>query len=184
MTPRERMVREIEDVYGFTDQKVFDAMLRVDRSCFTPKAYLHIAYDDTTIPLGYEQTMSQPYTVAFMTHLLSLKSSDKVLEIGTGSGYQAAVLARLASEVYTVEIKRQLARLAKNRLKEIGYTDVFVRQGSGVSGWPEKSPFDAILITAGVSTKIPRVLFDQFSLCHLLLVLLMLCLVVFLFVVC
>ncbi|MDP3014338.1 MAG: protein-L-isoaspartate(D-aspartate) O-methyltransferase, partial [Candidatus Subteraquimicrobiales bacterium] len=109
---------------------------------------------------GYQQTISQPYTVAFMTHLLDIKDGDKILEIGTGSGYQAAVLSKLAKEVYTIERIPELAERAKERLKKLGYKNVFVKIGQGEKGWKDKSPFDAILITAGVDN-VPKALLDQ-----------------------
>lgn len=135
-------------------------MLRIPREKFVPPEYQHQAYDDCPISIGYGQTISQPYTVAFMTDLLKLKGSEKVLEIGTGSGYQAAILSLLADKVYTVEIIRQLADQAKERLKRLGYKKVEVKTASGEVGWKQKAPFDAILVTAGME-KVPEALFKQ-----------------------
>lgn len=161
------MVSTIRFRYGFDNDKVAEVMQNIPRVEFVPKKYKRLAYTDTPIDIGYGQTISQPYTVAFMTHLLTnskLKIQNsklgKVLEIGTGSGYQAAVLSYFFDEVFTVEIIPQLARRAKEILRELGYANVFVRTGSGEYGWVQKAPFDAILVTAGVE-KIPRELFNQ-----------------------
>lgn len=161
MDPKEEMVAVIREKYGLESPKVLSAMLEVPRHRFTPLKYQAFAYQDRPIPIGHGQTMSQPYTVAFMTHLLGLKGEEKVLEIGTGSGYQAAILARLAKQVYTIEIIKSLAQAAKKRLASLGFTNVHVKQGSGEFGWPEKAPFDAILITAGIDDKVPQALFSQ-----------------------
>jgi|SRR3972149_2485537 len=174
MDARERMVEEIKERYNLDAPEVTSAMLQVPREKFIAKKYKDIAYSDRPVSIGYGQTMSQPYTVAFMTHLLvsgrvSVRGRKKniskwrVLEVGTGSGYQAAVLSILAKEVYTIEIIPQLAEKAKKTLKKLGYKNVHVRQGSGEWGWPEKSPFDAILITAGLDKDVPQELFDQIS---------------------
>lgn len=174
MDARERMVEEIQKRYNLDAPEVVSAMLQVPREKFIAKKYKDIAYSDRPVSIGYGQTMSQPYTVAFMTHLLvsgrvSVRGRKKniskwrVLEVGTGSGYQAAVLSILAKEVYTIEIIPQLAEKAKKTLKKLGYKNVHVRQGSGEWGWPEKSPFDAILITAGLDKDVPQELFDQIS---------------------
>jgi len=161
MTPREKMVWEIRKVYGLDAPLVFSAMLKVPREDFVFKRFRDIAYDDRPVPIGYAQTMSQPYTVAFMTNLLDLKQDERVLEVGTGSGYQAAVLSCLAKEVYSLEIIESLAKKASKRLKRLGYKNVYVKQGSGEWGWPEKAPFDAIIITAAIESKVPEVLFEQ-----------------------
>ena len=136
-------------------------MLQIPREKFAPKKYRYMAYHDAPLSIGYGQTMSQPYTVAYMADLLELTGNEKVLEIGTGSGYQAAVLSNLAKEVYTVEIIRQLADRASKTLKKLGYKNVYVRSGSGEFGWEEKAPFDAIIVTAGLGEKVPEELFDQ-----------------------
>lgn len=161
MTPREKMVWEIKKVYGLDAPLVFSAMLSVPREEFVFKRFENIAYDDRPVPIGYAQTMSQPYTVAFMTNLLNLDKGKRVLEVGTGSGYQAAVLSHLAKEVYSLEIIADLAEKAKKTLKKLGYKNVHVEAGSGEWGWEEKSPFDAVLITAGIKKSIPKALFNQ-----------------------
>jgi protein-L-isoaspartate(D-aspartate) O-methyltransferase len=178
MDERRRMVSEIEERYGLDSPEVFSAMLQVSRDKFTPRRYRYLAYKDGPVPIGYGQTLSQPYTVAFMTHLLLSSRSNlnsrkkgkklvidfknwKVLEVGTGSGYQAAVLSHLVNKVYTVEIIRQLAEKTEKRLKELGYKNVEVKAGSGEWGWPEKAPFDAIMVTAAVESEVPRALFEQ-----------------------
>ena len=155
------MIWEIERVYGLDAPEVFSAMLQVPREKFAPSVYKHLAYKDGPVPIGHGQTMSQPYTVAFMTNLLDLKGDEKVLEIGTGSGYQAAVLSHLAKEVYSLEVLESLAKRAKKRLKELGYKNVSVRVGSGEWGWPARAPFEAILITAGLEEDVPPALFEQ-----------------------
>jgi protein-L-isoaspartate(D-aspartate) O-methyltransferase len=170
MNNRQKMVETIKKVYGFSSPKVLSAMLKVPREKFAPKIHQLSAYADGPIPIGFGQTISQPYTVAFMTDLLidltSRKEkkdykSFKVLEIGTGSGYQAAVLSHLVYEVYTIEIIKELAEKAKVKLNKLGYKNVFVREGSGEWGWPEKSPFDAIIITAGINENVPEALIKQ-----------------------
>ena len=164
------MVETIKKVYGLSSPRVLTAMLKVQREKFAPKIHRLSAYADGPIPIGYGQTISQPYTVAFMTDLLIYSHSKigerdykklKVLEIGTGSGYQAAILSLLVHEVYTIEIIKGLAEKAKAKLIELGFKNVFVRTGSGEWGWPEKAPFDAIMITAGINEKIPDALIDQ-----------------------
>lgn len=142
------------------DQKVIDAMLKVERHKFVPKEYEHLAYIDEPLPIGYGQTISQPYIVALMTQLLELQSSDKVLEIGTGSGYQAAILAELCKEVYTIEIIPELAQRAEKLLKELGYKNIFVKIGDGYYGWPEHAPFDKIIVTCAPK-EIPQKLVEQ-----------------------
>ena len=155
------MVDVIRDEYKLNAPKVLSVMLRVPREKFVAKRFADIAYEDQPIPIGYGQTISQPYTVAFMTHLLNLSGNEKVLEIGTGSGYQAAVLSKLAKEVYTVEIVKRLAEKARKKLKELGYKNVFVKSGRGEKGWRRHAPYGAIIITAGVDEKIPRELMKQ-----------------------
>lgn len=154
------MVEEIRVAYGLDSPRVLSAILRVPREKFIPSKYSHLAYTDSAISIGYGQTISQPYTVAFMTHLLNLTGDEKVLEIGTGSGYQAAVLSLLAERVYTVERIPELAKEAKKRLKELGFENVEVRTDPGELGWKEKAPFDAILVTAGMEY-IPKELINE-----------------------
>lgn len=157
---RNRMVDTDIQARGIKDEAVLRAMRRVERHRFVPEPLQPIAYADQPLPIGEDQTISQPYIVALMTELLELKPEDKVLEIGTGSGYQAAVLAEIANEVYTIEIIPSLAQGAEKRLKELGYQNVFVRAGDGYLGWPEQAPFDAIIVTAAPE-EIPKPLIDQ-----------------------
>jgi protein-L-isoaspartate(D-aspartate) O-methyltransferase len=134
---------------GITDEDVLRAMRDVPRHEFVPEEFLNEAYEDHPLPIGYGQTISQPYIVAWMTELLELQPGEKVLEIGTGSGYQAAVLAELGYvDVYSIEIVPELAEIASTRLQDLGYTDVRVKQADGYYGWPEHAPFDAIIVTA------------------------------------
>lgn len=158
---RGAMVGVIRDKYGLDSPRVLSSLAEVPREKFAPADFGDIVYEDCPVPIGYGQTMSQPYTVAFMTHLLDLKGNEKVLEIGTGSGYQAAILSGLCRKVYTVEIIPELARRAKDNLKKMGYENVVVREGSGEWGYIEKAPFDAILVTAGIEGDIPEELLDQ-----------------------
>jgi len=142
------------------DPRVLAAMRAVPRHEFVPAILRHLAYGDNPLTIGHGQTISQPYIVAKMTELAALKPSDRVLEVGTGSGYQAAVLAALVKEVCTIEIVAPLAEEARERLKRLGYANVEVRIGDGYAGWPEKAPFDAIVVTAG-ATHIPPPLVEQ-----------------------
>ncbi len=145
---RQALIKEIM-IQGITDKDVLRAMETVPRHRFVLPEYLDQAYANHALPIGYGQTISQPFIVAWMTELLELEPGDKVLEIGTGSGYQAAVLAELGGlEVYSIEIVPELAESAAARLKELGYEEVRVRQGDGYYGWPEEAPFDAIIVTA------------------------------------
>ena len=157
------MIGEIKEKYLLSAPKVFSAMLKVPREEFVPRRYRDSAYEDGPISIGRGQTISQPYTVAFMTNLLELTGDEKVLEIGTGSGYQAAILSHLSRKVFTIEIIPELAGRARKTLKRLGYKNIKVKAGSGEWGWPEEAPFDAILVTAG-SDKVPNPLFDQLSL--------------------
>jgi protein-L-isoaspartate(D-aspartate) O-methyltransferase len=159
---RERMVATQIAARDVTDPRVLDAMRRVERHRFVPEAVRGEAYGDHPMPIGHGQTISQPYVVALMTELARVRPGDRVLEIGTGSGYQAAVLAVLAKEVYTIEIVEPLAREAAARLKALGYGNVVVRAGDGYRGWPEHAPFDAILLTAAPE-RIPQPLIDQLA---------------------
>lgn len=142
------------------DPNVLKAMQIVPRHAFVPAAQQRYAYDDNPLPIGEGQTISQPYIVAFMTEALKLDPNAVVLEIGTGSGYQAAVCAEIARRVYTIEIVEPLAQTAQARLKELGYSNVFVRAGDGYYGWPEKGPFDAIIGTAAAE-RVPPPLIEQ-----------------------
>lgn len=142
------------------DEHVMIAMSSVPRHSFVPKAYIRYAYENRPLPIGAGQTISQPYIVAIMTDLLNIKSSDIVLEVGTGSGYQAAILAELTSQVYTIEIIKTLQKSAAKRLKSLGYTNVETKLGDGYYGWEEHAPFDAIMVTAAAG-QIPPPLIKQ-----------------------
>lgn len=159
-TKREQMVETQLKARGIKDVRVLEAMLRVERHRFVPDPLQDQAYEDHPLPIGEGQTISQPYIVALMTELLDLKGAEKVLEIGTGSGYQAAVLADLTRKVYTIEIVETLARSAKERLQKLGYGNVDVKAGDGYLGWPKAAPFDAIIVTAAPD-HIPQPLLDQ-----------------------
>lgn len=160
---RERMVIETIERRGVTDEQVLRAMRAVPRHLFVPEEQQDYAYGDYPLPIGYGQTISQPYIVALMTDLLELKEGDKVLEIGTGSGYQAAVLAQIPDiEVYTIEIVPELAESARKRLESLGYTNAHCKQADGYYGWPEHAPFDAIIVTAAPD-HIPGSLVDQLA---------------------
>jgi protein-L-isoaspartate(D-aspartate) O-methyltransferase len=145
---------------GITDQQVISAMEHVPRHEFVPARYADQAYADHPIPIGYGQTISQPYIVALMTQLLRLCATDRVLEVGTGSGYQAAILAEIVAEVYTVEIVRPLAAEAQERLARLGYHNVHVCLADGYHGWPEFAPYDAIVVTAAPN-HVPDPLVEQ-----------------------
>jgi protein-L-isoaspartate(D-aspartate) O-methyltransferase len=145
---------------GVTDRKVLDAMAAVPRHLFVPRSEQDRAYDDLALPLGAGRTVYQPYIVALMTKLLDIDSRDRVLEVGTGSGYHAAVLSRLARRVYSIEINRPVASQAEKRLQHLGYNNVEIRVGDGYQGWPEEAPFDAILLSAA-PPHIPKPLIDQ-----------------------
>jgi protein-L-isoaspartate(D-aspartate) O-methyltransferase len=145
---------------GITNRKVLEVMGSVPRHEFVPESQRHLAYRDEPLPIGYGQTISQPSLVAFMTDKLDLKPSDRVLEIGTGSGYQAAILSQLVSHVYTIEIVEPLARRAMADLKRLGYDNVTVLIGDGYKGWPEHAPFDAVIVTCAPD-HIPQPLIDQ-----------------------
>jgi protein-L-isoaspartate(D-aspartate) O-methyltransferase len=145
---------------GVTDQDVLEAMERVPRHEFVPVEYQAQAYADRPLPIGYGQTISQPYIVALMTELLQLKTTDRVLEIGTGSGYQAAILGEIVGQVYTVEIVEALAAEAKERLERLGYTNVHTLHADGYFGWEEHAPYDAIIVTAAPD-HIPHPLVQQ-----------------------
>lgn len=157
---REQMVELQLQGRGINDLATLTAMLNVPRHEFVPESVKHLAYADGPLSIGNDQTISQPFIVAYMTQTLRLKSDHRVLEIGTGSGYQAAVLSKIVDSVYTIEIVEELAITAKNKLKKLGYNNVLVRSGDGYHGWPSKAPFDAIMVTAGADS-IPQPLIDQ-----------------------
>jgi protein-L-isoaspartate(D-aspartate) O-methyltransferase len=157
---RRRMVETQIIARGVEDQRVIQAMLSVPRHEFIPEQYRHYAYYDSPVPIGEGQTISQPYIVALMTEELRLSRADKVLEVGTGSGYQAAVLAEVVQEVYTIEIIESLGREAEGRLKELGYDNIWVKIGDGYEGWEEHGPYDRVIVTCA-PTDIPQPLVDQ-----------------------
>ena len=157
---RQKMVETQIEARGVKDPRVLSAMLKVERHLFVSKELQTSAYTDQPLAIGEGQTISQPYIVALMTELLELKGEEKVLEIGTGSGYQAAILAELAKEVYTIEIIETLATSAKNVLLQIGYQNIMAKTGDGYLGWPELAPFDAIIVTAAPD-HIPKPLLEQ-----------------------
>lgn len=165
----ESMLQEIRETTKYTehytdiseiDKNVMEVMGSIDRSKFVPESVKRGAFLNQPLPIGYGQTISQPFIVALMTHVLDVQESDRVLEIGTGSGYQAAVLAELAKDVYTIEIVEELAKSAEKRLSELEYTNVSVKAGDGWYGWPDAGPFDKIIVTA-VAEQIPPKLVDQ-----------------------
>lgn len=145
---------------GIDDPRTLRAMAKIPREKFVPPELRNRAYDDRPLPIGYGQTISQPFIVAFMTQQLQPKPTDRVLEIGTGSGYQAAVLGELVAEVYTIEIVRPLAQQAEALLRELGYKNVHVKAGDGYKGWPQHAPFDAIIVTAAPD-HVPQPLVEQ-----------------------
>lgn len=159
---RENMVKTQLIPRGIRDKNVLDAMGRVPRHLFIEGSAVRDAYSDMALPIGSGQTISQPYMVGVMTELLYLSGGERVLEIGTGSGYQAAVLAELSKEVYTVERVSELAEKARERFRSLGYQNIFVRTGDGTLGWPEEAPFDRIIITAA-SPEIPAPLMEQLA---------------------
>ena len=145
---------------GITDQQLLNAMQIVPRHLFVPESIKNYAYVDDPLSIGYGQTISQPYIVAFMTEALHLNKESKILEIGTGSGYQAAILSKICKEIYTIEIIKDLAIRSKELLQQLGYNNIHVKIGDGNEGWPEQAPFDAIMITAA-SDHIPNILLNQ-----------------------
>jgi protein-L-isoaspartate(D-aspartate) O-methyltransferase len=156
VTKRKLVLREV------SDSRVLHAMESVPRHQFVPLQHEDDAYGDYPLPIGHGQTISQPYIVALMTELLQLKGGEKVLEIGTGSGYQTAILALLALEVYSVERIPQLAEKARERLRELGYSNVYIRLGDGYDGWPEYAPYDAVIVTCAAE-EMPQPLVDQLA---------------------
>jgi protein-L-isoaspartate(D-aspartate) O-methyltransferase len=159
---RNRMVDEQIIGSGIRDAKVIEAMRRVPRHRFVPERYATEAYDDGALPIDYGQTISQPALVASMTEALELTGTEKVLEVGTGSGYQAAILATIVPHVYSIEIVEPLAKQAATILAELGYHNVTTRIGDGYNGWPEEAPFDAIIVTAAPD-HVPQPLLDQLA---------------------
>jgi len=166
---REQMVRTQLIPRGIKDIRVLDAMRRVPRHLFIGSQNEESAYNDMALSIGMGQTISQPYMVAIMTELLELKGDEKVLEIGTGSGYQAAILAELSREVYTIERISALAENAREKFHSLNYSNIHVRTGDGTLGWPEDAPFDRIMITAA-SPKIPDPLIEQLAIDGLLVI--------------
>ncbi|MDD5773765.1 MAG: protein-L-isoaspartate(D-aspartate) O-methyltransferase [bacterium] len=159
---RKAMVETQIKAEGIKDERVLQAMLKVKRHLFVPEEYKNTAYINGPLPIGEGQTISQPYIVALMTELLELKGNEKVLEIGTGSGYQAAILGELAKEVYTIEILDILGRRAEKLLNELKYKNIKVKIGDGYLGWLEYAPFDAIIVTAAPE-EIPKALIEQLA---------------------
>jgi len=155
------MVEELRRL-GVRDERVLRVMQEVPRHLFVPEHIQHLAYEDTPLPIGQGQTISQPYIVALMTEALSLRGGEKVLEIGTGSGYQTAILAELAGEVFSIERIPALAEEARRRLALLGYGNVNVRVGDGTLGWPEEAPFDRIIVTGGLPD-LPDTLWEQLA---------------------
>jgi protein-L-isoaspartate(D-aspartate) O-methyltransferase len=159
---RQRMVEDQIEARGVSDARVLAALRKVPRHEFVPTEWRAAAYEDRPLPIGHGQTISQPYIVAVMTELAEIRPKARVLEVGTGSGYQAAVLAELGAEVYTIEIIEALASRAARTLERLGYASVRVRHGDGYRGWPEAAPFDAILVTAAAPT-VPPALLEQLA---------------------
>jgi len=159
---RERMVKEQIVARGVEDIRVIETMKKVPRHLFIDKTYYHQAYNDYPLPIGQNQTISQPYMVASMTELLELKGDEKVLEIGTGSGYQTAILALLCSKVYSVERISELTRKARLTLKQLGFSNINLIVRDGTLGWPEFAPYNGIIVTAG-APEIPNALIEQLA---------------------
>lgn len=159
---RENMVEKQLKVYGIEDETVLAVMKKVKRHLFVPENMLDKAYNDYPLPIGEGQTISQPYIVALMTEVLKLKQGDKVLEIGTGSGYQAAVLSEITDHVYSIEINESLSEFAGSNLKSAGYENILLMHGDGYYGWDEYAPFDAVIITCAAN-HIPPPLLDQLT---------------------
>jgi protein-L-isoaspartate(D-aspartate) O-methyltransferase len=147
---------------GIKDERVLAAMQKVDRARFLPESMKDHAYEDRALPIGYDQSISQPYIVALMSELLGLRGTENVLEIGTGCGYQTAILGELAKEVYSVEIIPELAASSAQTLHELGYENICTRLGDGHKGWPEKAPFDAVIVTCSPD-HVPQPLIDQLN---------------------
>jgi protein-L-isoaspartate(D-aspartate) O-methyltransferase len=168
-TKIQRLLDEIESEYKYTrsmtgkssiDPKIKETLLAVPRDKFVPNNYIDSAFYNEPLPIGHGQTISQPYIVALMTDLLELESNDVVLEIGTGSGYQTAILSQLCKQVYTIEYVPELADIAKSHFEKLDYKNIECKSGNGYDGWPEHAPYDAIIVTAA-ATQIPRPLIEQ-----------------------
>jgi protein-L-isoaspartate(D-aspartate) O-methyltransferase len=159
---RREMVEDQIRARGVKDRRVLEAMRKVERHLFVPSHLRHLAYEDFPLPIGEGQTISQPYIVALMTELLALKGTERILEIGTGSGYQAAILAELVKEVYTIEILEPLAKQSERLFRELNYRNIKVKLGDGFLGWSEFSPFDGIIVTCAPD-KIPSPLLEQLA---------------------
>ena len=157
---RELMVKQQIVVRGITDPRILEAMRKVPRDAFVPETVRDRSYRDEPLPIGYDQTISQPFIVAFMTEKLRLQPGNRVLEIGTGSGYQAAILAELVAQVYTIEIVAPLGKTAETTLRRLGYKNVRVKIGDGYQGWPEHGPYDAVIVTCAPQ-KVPQPLVEQ-----------------------
>jgi len=156
----DRMIREQVEFRGVRDSRVLAAMRKVPRHEFVPEQWVDAAYEDHPLPIGHDQTISQPYIVALMTELLHPGPGMKALEVGTGSGYQAAILAETGAEVWSMEILEPLANESASRLQRLGYRNVHVKRGDGYTGWPEQAPFDGIIVTAGAA-HVPPPLIEQ-----------------------
>ncbi len=159
---RKLMIKNQLQSRGIRDDAVLEVMRSVERHNFVPENYRDRAYSDGPLPIGHSQTISQPYIVSFMTEQLQVSSQHKVLEIGTGSGYQAAILGELAKHVFTIEIIPELAEGAKNILNHLSYKNITVRAGDGYKGWPEEAPFERIMVTAAPA-EVPQTLVDQLA---------------------
>lgn len=159
---RQQMVNSQIAARGVSDQQVLNAMSKVPRHLFVPEGSRAAAYQDRPLPIGLGQTISQPYIVGYMTEAIHPRKNDVVLEIGTGSGYQAAVLAEIVHKVYTLEIVPELGKMAENRLKKMGYDNIYTKVSDGYHGWSEHAPFDAIIVTAAAE-EIPKPLIDQLA---------------------
>ncbi len=157
----EKLLKKLH-VKGISDRRVLDAFRKVPRHRFVDKALFDQAYDDNALPIGLGQTISQPYVVALMTQLLELKENEKILEIGTGSGFQAAILAQFSMRVYTIERHRELGERSRRLLRELGYHNIVFKIGDGTQGWPQHAPFDKIIVTAGAPV-VPRELTQQLA---------------------
>lgn len=157
---RKNMVMTQIETRGVKDPRVLAAMRNVKRHLFVPADMIAYAYDDNALPIEHRQTISQPYIVALMTELAQIKPTDKVLEIGTGSGYQTAILAELAQNVYSIEIIKELTQQAKEKLISLGYTNIDIKHGDGYQGWPQEAPFDAVIVTAAPD-EIPQELIKE-----------------------
>ena len=159
---RQKMTAEHIQGRGIVDQRILQAFNRVERHLFVPPAYRSLAYEDRPLPIEEGQSISQPYIVAIMTHVIAPDTNKRVLEIGTGSGYQAAILAELVNEVYTIEINEKLAASSKKLLLKLGYENISFKTGDGYLGWPENAPFDGIIVTCAPD-QIPQPLIDQLA---------------------